>query len=199
MSKHIFCYGDSNTYGFDPRSYFGSRLPETRRWTGLLQAEGAWDILPFGENGREIPHTEAAFRELDTLLRSSPGPDCFAVMLGTNDLFQMPRPSAQAIAARMERLLRWVRAHPAVARDAALLLVAPPVVDVPTCTQICRESAALGAAYCGLARWLGIYFADAGAWGIPTACDGVHFSEEGHAVFARRMSACLHGIFTEQR
>ena len=23
----LLCYGDSNTYGFDPRSYFGGRYP----------------------------------------------------------------------------------------------------------------------------------------------------------------------------
>ena len=26
----LLCYGDSNTYGFDPRSYFGGRYPAER-------------------------------------------------------------------------------------------------------------------------------------------------------------------------
>ena len=25
--KRILCFGDSNTYGYDPRSYFGSQYP----------------------------------------------------------------------------------------------------------------------------------------------------------------------------
>ena len=33
----ILCYGDSNTYGFDPRSWLGERYPADVRWTGLLR------------------------------------------------------------------------------------------------------------------------------------------------------------------
>ena len=37
----LLCYGDSNTYGFDPRSYFGGRYPAEVRWTHrLAQATG---------------------------------------------------------------------------------------------------------------------------------------------------------------
>ena len=32
---------------------------------------------------------------------------------------------------------------------------------------------------------LGIGFADAGMWNVETAYDGVHFSETGHAAFAK--------------
>ena len=47
------------------------------------------------------------------------------------------------------------------------------------------ESARLGACYRTLAEMLGIGFADAGMWNIETAYDGVHFSEAGHAAFAK--------------
>ena len=30
----LICFGDSNTYGYDPRSFFGGRYPG--RWTDLL-------------------------------------------------------------------------------------------------------------------------------------------------------------------
>ena len=33
--KAVLCYGDSNTYGFDPRN--GLRYPSDIRWTGRLQ------------------------------------------------------------------------------------------------------------------------------------------------------------------
>ena len=35
-----------------------------------------------------------------------------------------------------------------------------------------------------LAEQLGIHFADAGKWDIPSAYDGVHFTEQGHRAFA---------------
>ena len=33
--KTILCYGDSNTYGYDPKT--GLRYPRTIRWPGHLQ------------------------------------------------------------------------------------------------------------------------------------------------------------------
>ena len=54
MSRKIVCFGDSNTYGYDPRSYLGGRYPEFIRWTGLLKAAG-WEVWNKGENGLSIP------------------------------------------------------------------------------------------------------------------------------------------------
>ncbi len=53
MCHRLLCCGDSNTYGYDPRSYLGGRYPETVRWTALLNAEG-WQVINEGENGRSI-------------------------------------------------------------------------------------------------------------------------------------------------
>ena len=38
MNGPMLCFGDSNTYGYDPRSYLGSRYPTEERWTGILKA-----------------------------------------------------------------------------------------------------------------------------------------------------------------
>ena len=32
MRRRLLCYGDSNTYGYDPRSYLGGRYPDSIRW-----------------------------------------------------------------------------------------------------------------------------------------------------------------------
>ena len=56
MKRTIFCYGDSNTYGYDPQSPLGGRYPPQVRWPdqlALLQPDR--QIVNFGENGREIP------------------------------------------------------------------------------------------------------------------------------------------------
>lgn len=34
--REILCYGDSNTYGYDPREPLGGRYPTAVRWTGRL-------------------------------------------------------------------------------------------------------------------------------------------------------------------
>ncbi len=51
------CFRDSNTYGYDPRSYLGGRYPKSVRWTGRLEADD-WEVFNLGENGHPIPRLE---------------------------------------------------------------------------------------------------------------------------------------------
>ena len=66
MKRTIFCYGDSNTYGYDPQSPLGGRYPPQVRWPdqlALLQPDR--QIVNFGENGREIPRGADIFCTTD--------------------------------------------------------------------------------------------------------------------------------------
>ena len=56
----IICFGDSNTWGYDPRSYLGERYPKDVRWTGLLSALPGLEVVNCGVNGRTIPNTPLA-------------------------------------------------------------------------------------------------------------------------------------------
>ncbi|MBQ4416236.1 MAG: hypothetical protein II868_00960, partial [Butyrivibrio sp.] len=49
-------------------------------------------------------------------------------------------------------------------------------------------------AYKALAEHLGVFFADAKAWNLPPAFDGIHLSEEGNRLFADRMEETLNHI-----
>ena len=33
---NVICFGDSNTYGYDPRAYFGGRYDTDCRWVDIL-------------------------------------------------------------------------------------------------------------------------------------------------------------------
>ena len=90
--KTILFYGDSNTYGYDPRSFFGDRFSREIRWTSRLAAaaEKDWKVFSEGMNGREIPSGKYELQHVYSLLQEGiqgAPPDWFAVMLGTNDLF----------------------------------------------------------------------------------------------------------------
>ncbi len=52
LRKTILCYGDSNTYGYNPSN--GLRYPEDIRWTGRLKSllGDACRIIEEGCNGR---------------------------------------------------------------------------------------------------------------------------------------------------
>ena len=37
--KEILCFGDSNTYGYDPHDTNEGRYPKEVRWTGIMDTE----------------------------------------------------------------------------------------------------------------------------------------------------------------
>ena len=170
----IACFGDSNTYGFDPRSYFGSRYPEERRWVNLLAAKTGWIVRNWGENGREIPCTSIEIPSyIDSLL----------VMLGTNDLLQGV--GASIAAKRMEHFLRQLP----LKRESIILIGPPPIklgAWVPD--QILVDSSRqLLSEYQNLAEHMGIHYVPTHDWNIPLCFDGVHFTEEGHRIFSEKL------------
>ena len=168
---HVICFGDSNTYGYDPRGYFGGRYAADSRWADLLAAGTGWTVRNLGQNGREIPPAAPVF---------PPDTDLLIIMLGTNDLLQGRRP--EQAAQRLERFLAGI----ALARGKILLIAPPPAAPgtwVPD-AQFIDDSRIFARLCQSLAAQRDIRFADAGAWDIPLAYDGVHFTAEGHRAFA---------------
>jgi len=188
------CYGDSNTYGYDPRSYLGGRYPESVRWTALLNADG-WEILNEGENGRCIPRQDGGFNTAAQLLRRGSA-ETLVVMLGSNDLLRQPALTAENCESRMERFLTALLERNQAASK--ILLAAPPPMEPGPWVSspgTLKESYRLAGCYAKLAERLGIGFADAGTWGVELAYDGVHFSEAGHRAFAEGIRRALDSLF----
>lgn len=191
----LVCFGDSNTYGYDPRSFFGERYGCDVRWTALLERETAWNVVNAGQNGREIPHTPWQLRQAAEELRCYGHADLLAVMLGGNDLLQNRAYGARDAAARMEAFLLFLLGEGYA--PSSLLLIAPSPMQRGTWIteeRLERESAALGAAYKALSQRLGTRFADSAQWNIEVLFDGVHYSEKGHRSFAEGMKAFLEEI-----
>ena len=95
----ILCFGDSNTYGYDPRGFFGDRYAAGDRWVDLLTKRTGYEVINAGANGREIPRNPYPIKLLTELQEV----DIFFVMLGTNDLLQGA--SAMEATTRMEAFL----------------------------------------------------------------------------------------------
>ena len=45
----VICFGDSNTYGYDPRGYFGGRYDADSRWVDILAVETGWTVYNMAE------------------------------------------------------------------------------------------------------------------------------------------------------
>ncbi len=174
----VVCFGDSNTYGYDPRSFFGGRYPAEHRWVDILSDLTGWDIRNGGMNGREIPRGCVTFPEDTRLL---------IVMLGTNDLLQGR--GVEATVLNMERFLKSL----SIPRGRILLIAPPPMVHGEWVTNevMIEASRALAAEYQHLAERMNVLYADTGEWEIPMCFDGVHFTEEGHRRFAEGLLVFL--------
>lgn len=171
----VVCFGDSNTYGYDPRSWLGGRYPADSRWVDLLAQKTGWNVVNLGENGRCIP------------LRPMPLPtdaDLVIVMLGTNNLLQGCTPEKTA-----DRMKRFLQSLP-LAPERILLIAPPPMVpgEWVTDSSLIESSHLLSKYYRELAGQLGIRFADAGNWHVTLAYDGVHFTGQGHRAFAEKLA-----------
>ena len=175
----ILCYGDSNTYGYDPREFCGDRYNAEDRWVDLLATQTGYDVINAGANGREIPQNFSSLLHLT----EQQDADIFLVMLGTNNLLQGA--SATEVATQMEAFLL-----PLLPRYNQVLLVSPPPMQrgawVPS-DELVAESIQLAEKYNCLAERLNIPYVDTRKWNIELAFDGVHFTEEGHHRFAENL------------
>ena len=178
----ILCIGDSNTYGYDPRSYFGSRYPDTIYWTKRISMA---EVINCGMNGLRVPTDSVPWQNLI----DEKQPDLVIVMLGINDLLEGR--SAEIVSTRMENYLKEL-----LETGKPILLIAPPPLKpgawIEDESQI-EESRKLGELYKDICEHLHLDYLNAGDWKAELAFDGVHLTENGHAVFAKSLQDHLNG------
>ena len=176
----IVCLGDSNTYGYDPRSYLGDRYDQSSCWVDILSEKLNCEIVNAGENGREVPRNSREFLAIEHMLNEEYPIDYLIIMLGTNDLLQGN--PVTTVSLRMESFLRQLQLD-----LCNVILIAPPVLKLGEWVSsqgLIESSKDLNAAYKRLSESLGVHFVDTGNWDVPLAFDGVHLTKEGHRIFA---------------
>lgn len=118
--KTVLCYGDSNTWGFDPATR--TRYPPRVRWTGVLaeQLGGDVRVIEEGLNGRTtrwddpIEPSRNGLTYLRPCVESHQPLDLIIVMLGTNDLerrFDLSAADIAQSAAGLAEMGRWLEAE----------------------------------------------------------------------------------------
>lgn len=199
----IICYGDSNTYGYNPHGTPALRYDADGRWVDLVSRTlpESCKIFNAGQNGREIPDNgwESAVGVAGQLAAATERGDLIIIMLGSNDVL-LSSISAEKTTEKMRRFLGAIKME---APGRHILLVGPVSFRegywVPEASYI-EESAKLPGLYETLAEELNddesvhaapVRFADANAWNVKLTSDGVHFTEEGHKAFAEGLTKVL--------
>ena len=180
--KKLILFGDSNTYGYDPRGFLGGRYPEEVRWTTHVKEalKDSYEIVEEGMNGRMLP--ELGYGLFTTVIQGLSREDVFVMMLGTNDILLTNHPNVDATLQRLDSILSYVSKNCL----ATFILIAPPYISaLDQEMQLYHDcSVEMNEGYMKLAKAHNIKAIDAGSWNIEMGYDGVHFSIEGHKKFS---------------
>lgn len=202
--KKVLCFGDSNTYGYNPDN--GSRYPKNVRWTGVLQnllKKEDVQIVEEGLVGRTTVFEDSnrpGRKGIDYLVpfleRHKPI-DALVLMFGTNDCKAIYHASALVIGQGMERLIKDAKRYQP---DLRILLVSPihlgdavwkgeydPEFNRES-VQVSRE---LKEIYQGIAREYDCDFLAASDVATPSVVDLEHLNEQGHLSLAKAIYEIL--------
>ena len=188
--KTILAYGDSLTFGADPRGG-GLRHALEDRWPSALAAglAGKARVIAEGLGGRTTvfdDFSNAADRNgarvLPTMLESHKPLDLVIIMLGTNDLKLYLNGTAFGAAMGVKRLAEIVRTHPyGEMPTPKVMLVAPPLtvetahVDLhPMFSPRADEAKLFDYYYSRIAKEIGAGYFNAASVCEASPLDGVH-------------------------
>lgn len=194
--KTILCYGDSNTWGFDPAA--GGRFDLHTRWAGVLRdqlGDGYW-VIEEGLGGRTTVHDDplSLGRNGRTYfapcLLSHQPLDLVIILLGTNDLklrFSLP---ASDIAAGVGELAQTVLSDHELGTGGTaprVLIICPPPLAPLEGTRLSgmfeggdAKSRRLAAHYRLVAEELACDFLNAGAVIVSSPLDAIHWEADQH-------------------
>lgn len=183
--RKIVAFGDSNTYGYDSRSFPDCRLPEEQIWTERLGAALGCEVINCGLNGRRVPRNkEERSVEIPVITQHLPF-DAVTVMLGVNDVYNYV-----PVEVVVDNMREFIEELKAAAPEAKIILIAPPLVRSPGNYHL-RE---LAAGYEELAKKLGTDFVSFPAGAVKAGFDGIHFSAEGHGTIAELLAEHIRSI-----
>lgn len=199
---NILCYGDSNTYGFNPNPY-SYRYPYDKRWTSILQEKlgSGYAVASEGMNGRTTafdrpgePWKNGKSGLVYSLATHKPV-DILVIMLGTNDCNAQLGLTAEDIAAGMETLVSITEDMTPQTQGYVprIIIIAPGAIRAdyhgkPFEDELddysVRKSHEIAPLYASIAKKHGCGFIDATESAEVSELDCEHLSERGHRQLA---------------
>ena len=207
--KTILVFGDSLTWGYDPRNQGRPpgartrRFADDQRWTGVMAAQlgAGYKVITEGLNGRTTAWDDPLEPLRCGLTQLSPAMDAQApfdlviIMLGTNDLKGRLSASAYDIAYGAGMLVeRALGAVDDFIADPLVLLISPPhlgrvdeIAGGSSFAGQVAKSYELASHYEAIAAQYGVGFFDAATVATPSPIDQVHLDADqqanlGHAI-----------------
>jgi len=220
----VLCFGDSNTWGFDPESsdFAESRIaryPRHCRWTGRLQRllGESFTVIEEGLNGRttDLDHSEPpdrnGHRYLAPCLYSHAPVDLVILALGANDLKTHYQRTPKQITHALAKLIDTINLFPfgKELKQAPRTLVLSPIVPLPICEAILDDKGtplfekAISRAremihrYRELAATKQVEYLDISERISPSPLDGAHLDAKAHALLADILYTKVRQLFAK--
>jgi lysophospholipase L1-like esterase len=200
--KTVLCYGDSNTWGYEPAS--GDRFSEDLRWPGVLARElgSEFRVIEEGLNARttvrEDPVEEYKNGKdyLRPCLESHRPLDVVIVALGVNDLkarFFASASDAADGAGILVTIAQRSGAGPDGSPPAVLLMAPPPVSRLTELAEMFagaeEKSRGFARQYRRVAEKYGCELLDAGEQVRASDLDGIHLEVGEHRKLGEAVAA----------
>lgn len=196
--KTVLCYGDSNTWGYNPAD--SSRYPKEVRWTTILQKELGenYDVIAEGLNGRTTVWSDPIEGEykngktyLMPCLNTHKPIDLVIIMLGTNDLKYRFSLMPYDIGQGVESLVKIVKKSECGLDNNSpeILVIIPPNIGpldessrmfiggIEKSMELSKEYNKILNGQC--------YLLDSSKIIKASELDGVHLSEESHNILGK--------------
>ena len=187
--RKLILFGDSNTYGYDPREFATGRYPAEARWATIVSEalSESYQVIEDGMNGRQLPDVQYGY--FTNMLSELSEEDTVVMMLGTNDILLTYMPDAKKAAVKMERILGYVKDN----FKGRFIMIAPPFIEADDEDMMRYRDASIemNRMFLELAGTYNVETIDAAAWNIPMAYDGVHFTMDGQ----KRFGECFISAF----
>lgn len=207
-AKTIVCYGDSNTWGANPKAKHGTRYPRKYRWPYILaELLGQnYEVISEGLCGRTFvasdpkkPH-RTGITHLVSILESHDPIDLVIITLGTNDAKKTYALAPEEIAADLEKTIGLIRKTQKESDvKSEILVVCPPspvliknmdprMIDAP------RIFKTLPALFNKVSKKSGCYFLDAEDFISSSKIDGYHLDPGAHKKLAEILNKKIKSI-----
>ena len=204
--KTVVCFGDSNTYGYDPLT--GGRYDGNTRWPCVLQRLLGEEYLVVEEgcNGRttvfEDPNDDwkNGLDYIKGIVCSHRPVDVLIIMLGSNDMKICYGASCEQITEGMREVVRAAVGTLLYKQKYVpeVIIVSPPEITKDVLKgpfsgsfdeECCRKSQYLASYYESLALELGVSFLNAAEYIRPSEADGLHLTAEAHKGLAKAVAS----------
>ena len=200
--KTILCYGDSNTWGWNPATQ--SRYVRYERWPGVLRHElgEGYLVIEEGLNGRTtvwddpIEGYKNGKEYLIPCLETHKPIDLVIIMLGTNDLkarFSVPACDVAAGAGVLVDIVAKSETGPGDDAPQVLLIAPPPIAKLSEFAEMflggTAKSKMLSHHFRLVAEEHGCALLDASEVIASSDVDGIHFDLSEHRKLGRAVAA----------